>query len=340
MVTIDKSQSELIVKLESKRDSRIITYLTSDRPVFGAQIALDVLPLFYQSLECIGKTKKISLYLYSTGGNTNAPWPLVSLIREYCEYLEILVPFKALSAATLISLGADQIVMTPLSQLSSVDPTGVFVTEDNKKKEVSVEDIQSYIEFAKEKIGIAESQPLSEVLRLLTNEISPQILGSINRTHSLIRRIARLMLQFHLKEPKCETQISEIVNNLTEQLYSHTHMINRREARNNVGFGDIIEFADQETLLLTQELFEVYTNHLDLAKPFNPPKWLKDENDVQVDISQAYIETKELCHIHSTPIRLSKENGNINVEPIGVPKWDTYNIDSGLEVEDTVEELQ
>jgi hypothetical protein len=236
MAIIDNFQRELIAKLESKRDSRIITYLTSDRPVYGAQIALDVLPLFYQSLERVGKIKNLSLYLYSTGGSLDAPWPLVSLMREYCEYLEILVPFKALSAAALISLGADRIVMTPLSQLSSVDPTGVFV-RGGKKKEVSVEDIQSYIEFAKEKIGIAESQPLSEVLRLLTNEISPQILGSINRTHSLIRRIARLMLQFHLKEPKCETQISEIVDNLTEQLYSHTHMINRREARDNVGFG-------------------------------------------------------------------------------------------------------
>jgi hypothetical protein len=106
--------------------------------------------------------------------------------------------------------------------------------------------------------------------------------------------------------------------------------------------GDIIEFADQETSLLIQELFGAYANHLDLTRPFDPSKWLKDENDIQVDISQAYIETKELCHIFNTPIAilLSKENGKINVEGTGVPNWNTYNVGSELEVEDTVEELQ
>ncbi|MCP4370397.1 MAG: hypothetical protein GY797_20130 [Deltaproteobacteria bacterium] len=324
MPSTNASSKELISSLETKRNSRVITYLTSDRAVLGAQIALDVLSLFYDTLERMGKTEKISLYLYSTGGSTETPWPLVSLIREYCDYLEVLVPFKALSAATLISLGANRIIMTPLSQLSSVDPTGIFVTE-GKEKQIAVEDIQSYIEFAKEKIGIAESQPLSEVLRLLADEVSPQMLGRVNRTHSLIRRIARLMLQLHLTEPKCGTQIDEIVNNLTEQLYSHTHMINRREARDNVGFREIIEFADEDTSLFIQKLFKVYADQFDLAKPFNPSMLFEDDTTKEIsrNIPQALIETKEVCHRFETPIRLIRENGKVGIEPTDAPRWDT-----------------
>jgi len=123
-----------ISSLEKSRGSRVITYLTSDRAPFPAQIALDVLPLFYQTLQSIKKTKKISLFLFSTGGNLDAPWPLVNMIREYCDEFEVIIPFKALSAATLIALGANKIVMTPLSQLSPIDPEGTFLMEGTSRQ--------------------------------------------------------------------------------------------------------------------------------------------------------------------------------------------------------------
>jgi ClpP class serine protease len=45
-------------------------------------------------------------------------WPLVTLLRQYCKRLAVLVPFRAHSAGTLISLGADEIVMLPGSELA------------------------------------------------------------------------------------------------------------------------------------------------------------------------------------------------------------------------------
>src|SRR3546814_9324606 len=46
------------------------------------------------------------------GGNTAAAWRLVNLLRTFCNELEIIVPAKAMSAGTLMCLGADKIVMT------------------------------------------------------------------------------------------------------------------------------------------------------------------------------------------------------------------------------------
>ena len=319
------SRYDLIAELEKKRSSRVITYLTSDREPFKAQIALDVLPKFYLSLQVIGHTEKISLFLYSTGGNLDAPWPLVNLLREYCDFLEILVPFRALSAATLISLGANKIIMTPLSQLSPIDPEGTFVNE-GKSENYSVEDVVSYIEFAKEKIGIAESQPLSEVLRLLAGEIKPHIIGSLNRTHARIRRLGKNLLQLHLKDPKHETTVTEIVNNLTQLLGSHNHLISRREARETIGMREIVEDADAETEDLMQNLFSHYKQLMELEEPFNPLKLLSDDQtEADYVARQAYIDSTDVGHEFATPLRvtLNKETRQVNVQNKGVGAWNT-----------------
>jgi|SRR3990172_642808 len=317
-----------ISSLEKSRGSRVITYLTSDRAPFPAQIALDVLPLFYQTLQSIKKTKKISLFLFSTGGNLDAPWPLVNMIREYCDEFEVIIPFKALSAATLIALGANKIVMTPLSQLSPIDPEGTFLME-GKQENYSVEDVVSYIEFAKDKVGIAESQPLSEVLRLLAQEIKPHILGSLNRTHMRIRHLAKSMLEMHLKDPKYDKDLVAIVNNLTQLLGSHNHLIQRREARDAIGFRDIIEFADEDTEKKVGDIFSEYAKSMELDQPFDPIKLSNNEPQKDIIIYRAYIESLDISHVFSSPMKilLDAATKQINIQPGGPDAWSTVKVE-------------
>ncbi|MBU0734226.1 MAG: hypothetical protein KKG10_08760, partial [Proteobacteria bacterium] len=45
------------------------------------------------------------------------------MLREFCEKLAVLVPFRAHSAGTTLALGADEIVMGPLGELGPVDPS-------------------------------------------------------------------------------------------------------------------------------------------------------------------------------------------------------------------------
>ena len=100
---MDKKQ--LIQKIEKLRNSKVITYLTSDRPgPVNARIAGDIIPIISNQLRQIGKVENIDLFLYSTGGDTLVPWRLVSMIREYCNTFSVLIPYKANSAATMISL--------------------------------------------------------------------------------------------------------------------------------------------------------------------------------------------------------------------------------------------
>jgi hypothetical protein len=62
-------RKQLIQKVEGLRESRVITYLTSDRQgPFNARIAMDVIPFMNKQLQAIAKIKNIDLFLYSSGG--------------------------------------------------------------------------------------------------------------------------------------------------------------------------------------------------------------------------------------------------------------------------------
>ena len=55
----------LYEKLEEKLNSKLLVYVTSDRPGFETSIGQDVIDIFINQLDNIGITEKISLYLYT-----------------------------------------------------------------------------------------------------------------------------------------------------------------------------------------------------------------------------------------------------------------------------------
>ena len=141
-------------------------------------------------LDMIGPVNRISLVLHTSGGQTLAAWRLINLIRMFCDELEILVPSKALSAGTLMSIGADKIVMTKQAVLGPIDPTitsplnpQVNVGGQPTQVSVSVESVRGYLNLAREELGIADTQHLTRVLLDLSSHIHPVVLGDIFSKH-------------------------------------------------------------------------------------------------------------------------------------------------------------
>ena len=255
---------EIIKQIEKSRNSKAITYFTSDRqgPV-NARVAMDIIPIISNQLRKIGKQDKIDLALYSSGGDTMVPWRLVSMIREYCNHFSVLVPYKAHSAATMIALGADEIVMSDMSELSPIDPStaNVFNPVDPQNPQsripISVEDVMAYFDLAKNKFGIKSDEELTEIFKKFidsTPSIHPLALGNVNRTHNLIRILAKRLLKSH-KQTMKDDEIEKIVDALTEKLYSHQYFIGRKEAKEDLGI-KTVEFADKELADLMSELYE------------------------------------------------------------------------------------
>lgn len=330
---MQRERQEYIARLEKLRRSRVISYITSDRqgPV-NARIAMDVIPIMSQHLRAMGKVKAIDLFLYSAGGDTMVPWRLVSMIREYCDTFSILIPYKAHSAATMIALGSDEVVMSDLSELSPIDPStaSIFNPPDPQKPQnriaISVEDVMAYFDLAKERFGIKKDEELAKVfIKFIeaTPQIHPLALGNINRTHTLIRILAKRLLKSHALPMDAE-KIDTIVDYFTEKLYSHQYLIGRKEAKEDLGLKTVV-FADGELARTMTALYEEYAKEIGLGILWNAENELGD-NAVQnrKDYSIAYIESLHASSVFELTLEYKKETVNVVQQtphgPIQTPK--------------------
>lgn len=309
-------KKSLILQIEELRKSRVITYLTSDRqgPV-NARVAMDIIPIISKQLREIGKTESVDLFLYSSGGDTMVPWRLVSMIREYCNKFSALVPYKAHSAATMISLGADEIVMSDLSELSPIDPStaNVFNPQDpqnpQNKIPISVEDVMAYFDLAKNKFGIKNDEDLAKIFNKFVEanpQIHPLALGNVNRTHNLIRMLAKRLLKSH-KSPMKEEEIEKIVDYFTEKLYSHQYFVGRKEAKEDLGVKTVIN-ADGLLSKAMTDLYEEYKKEMDLDALWNP------ENELGLNAAQnrknykiAFIESRQMLNCFELSMEYKKQ---------------------------------
>jgi ATP-dependent protease ClpP protease subunit len=107
------ARKRLYRQIEAERKTKVIAFATSDRQGAETQIAQDCIILFVELLDKFGPVPKISLVLHTNGGQTSAAWRIVNLMRTFADDFEVIVPFKALSAGTLISLGATREICAP-----------------------------------------------------------------------------------------------------------------------------------------------------------------------------------------------------------------------------------
>lgn len=196
--------------------------------LFGTQLAVDILPCFYDLFENKPKNcSKLALILRSNGGFVDTPLPLVNLIREYFSEFKVFVPENAHSAATLIALGANQIVMSPIGSLSPFDPQINFVNKTDNKTNMSfsVEDIAGYYDLI-DKLKI-EGTDRVKALEFMTQNISPTHLGQIERIRELIHLVASEILKLDSLDDEKRNQI---IKKLVEDIPSHQYRIMRKEA--------------------------------------------------------------------------------------------------------------
>jgi hypothetical protein len=298
----------LIKELQKARDNAVvICYVTSTKPNLGYQIADDAVRLIYEHLEALPKEPKpkIDLFLYSGGGSGTVPWRLVNLIREYTSNFEVLIPYKAYSAATLVALGADKIWMHPMGELGPVDPkvSNEYNPVDGNGRTIgiNVEDVASYISFLKD-YGITDQKELIQGVNILETHVHPLALGNVHRFYSQARMIGKKLLLLHMSK-KQGKKITNIIDQLTAKLYYHGHPINRQEAKE---LGLKVERPKKEMADLMWKLYLEFEKELDLKTPFMPVTILNRANQdrTQVSVKGVYIQSENKCDYFSSDIEL------------------------------------
>ncbi len=284
-----KKRIKLIKQIEEKRGSRVIAYCTSDRQGLAVSIMPDVISVIHEHIIESGSDEKgkLDLFLYSRGGASDVPWTLVSMFRQYCHKgsFSVLVPYRCHSAATVICLGADEIVMTKKAELGPIDATitqGPYNPTEGETRErlpVSVEDVTGYFSLLK-RFGCERPDETMEGLRELTQKVHPLALGSVNRLLEETKLVGLRLLSTRAK-PFLEEENNSIIKNLSSEVYSHNHAINRTEAKKYLGLGHVKNAEDVEVDDLMWQLYKEYQDLFCLEEPFQP-----DEHLIEHDLDE------------------------------------------------------
>jgi len=181
-----------------------------------AALSGDDIPILIDALLGIGDVQTLNLILESPGGDGSQVTKFVDLCRNQCQRFRVIVPHEAKSAATLISLGADEIIMGPSSELGPIDAQIPAVVE-GLRRFISA---QSFIDARDELLRCyderkAKKEPVEPILQLLTTLDLPFIV-ECERSMELGREIGKRLLCEYMflgkkrKANKAEALVAEL----------------------------------------------------------------------------------------------------------------------------------
>lgn len=254
-------------------------------------ISPEVIDIFVQHLDHIGPVPKLSLLLYTNGGDTAAAWRLINLLHTFCDDLEVIIPAKALSAGTLISLGANRVVMTKQAALGPIDPSvnhplnPIVPNAPHSRVPVSVEAVRGYLAEAKSYGG--DPGLMAQLLLDLSNKVHPLVLGQIFRSREQIRFLAKKLL---IRQVEDSEKSEKIIDFLCAESGSHDYTINRREAKE---MGLKVETPSEELYAILKQLHSSYVTDLKLLERYDPFSMVAGQTTaVDYSLARAIIESE------------------------------------------------
>jgi hypothetical protein len=340
-----EARLKLIKRLEELRGSSVICYLTSLRQNVASQMAEDSVRVLFDHLGLLPKrpVEKLDVFLCSNGGSGTVPWRMVSLFREFAKSFNVLIPYRAYSAASLLALGADEIVMHPFAELGPIDPTvanDFNPVDQGRRIGISVEDVTAYVNFIKETVGITHEDELVRAIEVLANKVHPLALGNVERFIAQSRMIAKKILRTQTNPPDDHT-IQEIVENMASKLYFHGHPINRREAKDDLRLQINLDLSPELEATMWH-LYRQYEGEFENLSVFNPAADLAAQpiagstppQPKEYTLLHALIESPRLCSKHTTHRRftlipLAQPGQQVIQEEILAQGWSHSSVPAG-----------
>ncbi len=329
-------------QLEGLRRRPLLVYVTSARAggVRGL-ISAEAIAEFQdqlQELEKPGAKQKfenpeaIDLLVVSNGGDPTVAWRLMSLLRERAKQIAVLVPQAAFSAATLLALGANEIVMHPNGNLGPVDPQITAPRPGGGSARFAFEDLAGVLEYA-DKLKLTDPVHQLHVFDRIIQEVGAVTVGFAARRSLLSLSMGEKLLRMHMEDKENDKRNPRaIAETLNKQFYDHGYPLSRTEAQDILGDSVVRKespevedlmwkiWCDVERELRVREPFDLvseWASRDEAADLLNP----KTHDDVKygvfpLQVTTAIIESTRLMSRHVI-------DGGILVTRTGVLKYDT-----------------
>lgn len=215
-------RNSLIASIEKARGSTVIAYMLHD----NAMIADDALPQLYDKLQALGRRGQIDLLLLARGGVAEVCWRALNLLREYCDHLAVIVGPRVMGASTLLALGADEIVMGPLSELGSMEQARkhpLIPRDDaNQPLPVTLGELRM--------LGVGKSGD-ADIPASLYQYVNPLVIANLLQADALSRDVTRKALSMHIPADDTD-KIERLVDLFNGGFYSPAYTASRVELQN------------------------------------------------------------------------------------------------------------
>lgn len=222
--------------------------------------------------------------IISNGGDPIVALRIISMLRERFEKISVLLPYVAYSAATILALGADEIIMHPFSNLGPIDPQLTSVKKDQQgkleQKQFSSEDLRNFIDFIKTDVGITDQQHLITAISPLLNDVGTLQIGNAKRGQQLTLSLSEKMLNLHIKDTNICKNIAKTLNS---SYYHHGYAVGRKEAQQ---IGLSITIPDKQLEELLWKVWEDFATEMKANLVFDPIKEVFENPDAAAIITK------------------------------------------------------
>jgi hypothetical protein len=142
-----------------------------------------------------------------------------------------LVPLECASAATMIAIGCDRILMGPTAYLTAVDTSLNHalspVDRHNDSVSVSLDELTRVIRLWREQAGGGSEADRENAYKSLFQYVHPLVIGAVDRAESLSIMLCRELLAYHIADA---AQAEAIATTLNSKYPSHSYPILLDEA--------------------------------------------------------------------------------------------------------------
>jgi ATP-dependent protease ClpP protease subunit len=215
-------KKNFITEIEKQRNSKVLVYVSN------ITMGYPQVPKIYNRLKEIGHVERLDLFLVSFGGDIDAAFKIVSLCRQHCNHFSVIVPFLAKSAATLLSLGADEIVMGPISELGPIDPQ---IAHPESGIWGPAQALRDFLKFVETRVSTSKDPTLTaNLLMPIIEKLDPWVLGNFERSNMVAYQYAEKLLGKYMLKTENQEKTKEITKKLTEGYYSHGYGIDVHES--------------------------------------------------------------------------------------------------------------
>lgn len=224
------ARQELIRTIQNLTGCTLLVYfsdLTSPNGLIGP---LDIAP-FGDLLHRVPAGSRIDLFLQSPGGDVDKAEKIVYMCRSKASSFRVIVPESAKSAATMIALASDEIVMGYTSELGPIDPQVVTVV-DGRPVQRPAKSFLDGLELIKKEAEANDGQ-LSPVYFPLLTHLDPSLIDYCFKAVERSKAFAKkwLLRGMCRGDEGLANRIAEELTNV-EKYLSHGSVIDWEEAKN------------------------------------------------------------------------------------------------------------